>query len=142
MKSIRQNDKTLTSMRPNELARVICLALLLFRVCFVPDTETHGQQLRDVFRTVQRAVVIVRTEQIGLAPYPQQGLVSSNGLGSGVLIANDRVLTAAHLVESTDRTVVEFSQGELISATVIGCALSADVALLELDHSPANYSVA
>src|SRR5258708_5637242 len=43
-------------------------------------TQAHGQQLRDAFRSVQQAVVIVRTEQKGLAPFPQQGLVSSNGL--------------------------------------------------------------
>jgi S1-C subfamily serine protease len=118
------------------------MGLLLVAVCSVADKKSQAQQLRDVFRTVQRTVVMVRTEQIGLAPYPQQGLVSSGGLGSGVLIANDRVLTAAHLVESADRTVVEFSQGEVIPARVIGCALSADVALLQLDHSPANYSAA
>jgi len=143
MKSIRQNIDALLSKRPNLFTRVTGISLLLLALCsFATHHESHGQQLRDVFRIVQPAVVMVRTQQIGLAPYPQQGLVSSNGLGSGVLISNDRVLTAAHLVESTDRTVVEFSQGELISATVIGCALSADVALLELDHSPANYSVA
>jgi len=117
------------------------IGLLLLAV-FSFAKESHGQQLRDVFRVVQRAVVIVRTEQVGLAPYPQRGLVSSNGLGSGVLISNDRVLTAAHLVESADRTVVEFSEGEVIPASVIGCAFSADVALLQLDHSPPNYSAA
>ena len=143
MKSIRQNIDALLSKRPNLFTRVTGISLLLLALCsFATHHESHGQQLRDVFRIVQPAVVMVRTQQIGLAPYPQQGLVSSNGLGSGVLISNDRVLTAAHLVESTDRTVVEFSQGELISATVIGCALSADVALLQLDHSPANYSAA
>jgi len=106
------------------------------------DTHSHGQQLREAFRGVQQAVVIVRTEQVGLAPFPQQGLMSSNGLGSGVLISNDRVLTAAHLVESADNTMVESSEGELIQASVIGCSLSADVALLQLDHSPGNYMAA
>ncbi len=102
-------------------------------------TKTHGQQLRDAFRSVQQAVVIVRTEQRGLAPFPQEGLVSLNGLGSGVLISNDgKVLTAAHLVQSADKTMVEFSQGELIRATVIGTAFSADVALLQLDRNPSN----
>jgi serine protease Do len=143
MKFITRNIDALLSKRANLFTRVAGMSLLLFALCsFAVEHESHGQQLRDVFRTVQRAVVIVRTEQIGLAPYPQQGLVSSNGLGSGVLISNDRVLTAAHLVESADRTVVEFSQGEVIPARVIGCALSADVALLQLDRSPANYSAA
>jgi serine protease Do len=102
-------------------------------------TRGYGQQLRDAFRSVEQAVVIVRTEQKGLAPFPQQGLVSLNGLGSGVLISKDgRVLTAAHLVQSADRTMVEFSHGEIIPASVVGSALSADVALLQLDHNPAN----
>ena len=103
------------------------------------STESHGQQLREAFRSVQQAVVVVRTEQKGLAPFPQQGLVSLNGLGSGVLISNDgKVLTAAHLVQSADKTLVEFSEGEFISATVIGSSLSADVALLQLDQKPTN----
>jgi serine protease Do len=88
-------------------------------------------------------VVIVRTEQKGLAPFPQQGLVSLNGLGSGVLISNDgKVLTAAHLVQSADKTMVEFSEGELIPASVIGTAMSADVALLQLERIPSNYVAA
>ena len=102
-------------------------------------TESHGQQLRDAFRRVEQAVVIVRTEQKGLAPFPQQGMVSLNGLGSGVLISNDgKVLTAAHLVQAADRTVVEFSRGELIPARVMGSAFSADVALLQLERNPVN----
>jgi serine protease Do len=52
------------------------------------------------------------------------------------------VITAAHLVQSADSTVVEFPQGENIRAKVIGCSLSADVALLQLERSPANYVAA
>ena len=115
---------------------------LVVMLCFC-GIESQGQQLRDAFRNVQQAVVIVRTEQKGLAPFPQEGLVSLNGLGSGVLISNDgKVLTAAHLVQSADRTMVEFGQGELIPATVSGSSLSADVALLQLEHCPAHYTPA
>jgi S1-C subfamily serine protease len=57
-----------------------------------------------------------------------------------VLISNDgKVLTAAHLVQSADQTIVEFSEGELIPAKVIGTSVSADVALLQLERSPGNY---
>ncbi len=121
----------------NFIKRVILSLVIMLCFCAL---ESEGQQLREAFRNVQQAVVIVRTEQKGLAPYPQQGLVSSNGLGSGVLISNDgKVLTAAHLVQSADRTMVEFSHGELIPASVIGSAVSADVALLQLAGCPANY---
>ena len=103
-------------------------------------SESQGQQLREAFRGVQQSVVIVHTVQKGLAPFPEQGLVSSNGLGSGVLISNDgKILTAAHLVQSADKTMVEFSEGELIPAKVIGTSVSADVALLQLEQGPGSY---
>jgi serine protease Do len=116
----------------------VTLSLIMLSFCGL-GPETYGQQLRDAFRRVEQAVVIVRTEQKGLAPFPQQGMVSLNGLGSGVLISNDgKVLTAAHLVQSADRTMVEFSRGELIPARVMGSAFSADVALLQLERNPVN----
>src|SRR5712671_2265524 len=138
-----QNKSARISKHLRLSVRVVRAALLPLAICiFAWDTQSHGQQLREAFRGVQQAVVIVRTEQLGLAPFPQPGLMSSNGLGSGVLISNDRVLTAAHLVESADKTTVELSEGELIQARVIGCSLSADVALLQLDRSPGNYTAA
>jgi len=125
-------------VRSSALRKVtVTLSLLLLYFCGL-GSESKGQQLRDAFHKVEQAVVVVRTEQQGLAPFPQQGMVSLNGLGSGVLISNDKVLTAAHLVQAADRTMVEFSRGELISARVIGSALSADIAVLQLEHSPAN----
>jgi serine protease Do len=117
------------------MIRLLVLVLLL--CC---GMTTYAQQLRDAFRNVQQTVVIVRTEQKGLPPFPQQGPVSLNGLGSGVLISNDgKVLTAAHLVESADKIIVEFSEGELIPARVMGCSFSADVALLQLELKPTRY---
>src|SRR5262245_10817730 len=118
------------------------MRLLMFVLFFSWGLEsgTYAQQLRDAFRNVQKTVVIVRTEQKGLAPFPQQGSVSLNELGSGVLISSDgKVLTAAHVVQSADKIVVEFSAGELIPARVVGCAFSADVALLQLERNPPSY---
>lgn len=130
-------------MKHHKFLQAAQLVLPILVLCFVANVaRVEGQPLRDVFRGVQPAVVIVKTEQVGLAPFPQQGLVSSDGLGSGVLISNDKVLTAAHVVQSADKTVVEFSQGESIPARVIGVSSSADVALLQLQRSPANYVAA
>src|SRR6266446_5287611 len=139
----RENKNARISKHPRLSVRAVRAALLPLALClWAWDTHSHGQQLREAFRDVQQAVVIVRTEQLGLAPFPQAGLMSSNGLGSGVLISNDKVLTAAHLVESADKTTVELSEGEPIQASVIYCSLSADVALLQLDHSPGNHTAA
>jgi serine protease Do len=127
------------ALKPSDLI----LKVFAFAVLTLWSSSSYGQQLRDTFRNVQQAVVIVRTEQKGLAPFPQQGFVSLNGLGSGVLISNDgKVLTAAHLVQSADKTVVEFSDGEAVSARVIGCAFSADVALLQLEPNTVKYVAA
>ena len=136
----RRRDEQLASSAFRKVRVTLSLIMLSF---WGLGSESDGQQLRDAFRRVEQAVVIVRTEQKGLAPFPQEGMVSSNGLGSGVLISNDgKVLTAAHLVQAADRTVVEFSGGELIPARVIGSALSADVALLQLDQNPGNAAAA
>lgn len=118
----RRRDEQLASSAFRKVQVTLSLLILSF---WGLGTESDGQQLRDAFRKVEPVVVIVRTEQKGLAPFPQQGMVSLNGLGSGVLISNDgKVLTAAHLVQAADRTVVEFSRGELIPARVTGSAFS------------------
>ena len=118
----RRRDEQLASSAFRKVQVTLSLLILSF---WGLGTESDGQELRDAFRKVEPVVVIVRTEQKGLAPFPQQGMVSLNGLGSGVLISNDgKVLTAAHLVQAADRTVVEFSRGELIPARVTGSAFS------------------
>ena len=139
-----QNQKESLAHQDAFKTSALLLKVIAFAILTVwSSSATYGQQLRDTFRNVQQAVVIVRTEQKGLAPFPQQGFVSLNGLGSGVLISNDgKVLTAAHLVQSADKTVVEFSDGEAVSARVIGCAFSADVALLQLEPNRVSYVAA
>ena len=144
---VQTSKRSATKKHNTKWTRAVVLiqvGLSLGLLCFCGlITESHGQQLREVFRGVQQSVVIVRTVQKGLAPFPEQGFVSSNGLGSGVLISNDgKVLTAAHLVQSADQTIVEFSEGELIPARVIGTSVSADVALLQLERSPGKYTPA
>src|SRR3989442_1355459 len=116
---------------------------LLLVLCFGESIQTSGQQLRDAFHKVKQSVVIIRTQQKELAASPEGGMVSANGVGSGVLISSDgKILTAAHLVQAADATLVEFSDGELIPARVLGAVHNADVALLQLAHPPANVVVA
>jgi serine protease Do len=125
-------------------SKLIVTALSLLLVLFLGGwTQSKGQQLRNAFRKVEQSVVIVRTEERQVALLPQGGMVSANGLGSGVLISNDgKILTAAHLVEAADATLVEFSDGELIPARVSGAVRNADVALLQLEHAPAKVVAA
>jgi len=97
--------------------------LILFLLLIGDTTEANAQQLRDTFRRVKQAVVIVRTQEKTVAPLLRQGLTSSDGLASGVLISDDgKVLTAAHVVQAVDKVFVEFADGYLVTARVISSA--------------------
>src|SRR5262245_4106582 len=109
--------------------------LLVASPWWAPSVE--AQQVRDTFNKVKPSVVVVRTLQKTVAPFPQEGLVIDNGLGSGVLISEDgKVLTAAHVVQSADQVFVEFLNGKLIPARVTNSEVYADVALLQLERVP------
>jgi S1-C subfamily serine protease len=62
--------------------------------------------------------------------------VTFSEIGSGVLVADGRVLTAAHVVHAMDDILVEFLGGEQIPARVIASEPAADLSLLKLVHLP------
>jgi len=120
----------------------LALALAFLLLPAVGMTS-NAQQLRDAFRKVSQSVVIVRTKQIDLVPAPGQVMSIVDGLGSGVLISTDgKILTAAHVVQTADIARIEFADGQVVSAHVIGSDVRADVALLQLDKLPANMTPA
>jgi S1-C subfamily serine protease len=64
-------------------------------------------------------------------------MLISSSQGSGVLISTDgEVITAAHLVQTASKVLVEFSGGEVISAQIISSEPASDVALLKLNDPP------
>jgi S1-C subfamily serine protease len=100
-------------------------------------SPTLAQSVSDVFKQVNRSVVVVHTAERNLASGVPGQFVSVGGLGSGVLVSNNgEVLTAAHVVQSAERVLVEFPTGEEIPAVVVGSVPSADLALLRLEHRP------
>ncbi len=122
---------------------VIFPLLTLFVLLIGNRTEANAQQLRDTFRRVKQAVVIVRTQEKTVAPVLRQGLTSSDGLASGVLISDDgKVLTAAHVVQAVDKVFVEFADGRVVTARVVSSSTNADVALLQLDSIPKGIAPA
>ena len=113
------------------------LPLLSLLMLVAISVTTNAQQLRDAFRKVSQSVVIVRTKRVEIAPSADEPMSIVDGLGSGVLISNDgKVLTAAHVVQTADVAMVEFSTGQAISARVIGSDVQSDVALLQLKEMP------
>src|SRR6185312_14684388 len=111
------------------------LPILLF--CFA--SFACAQQMRDIVKKVDASVVVIKTVEKNVLRSPQQIFVSSPGLGSGVLISRDgKILTAAHVVQAADKIEVEFVDGQVAPAKVVGSVPIADVALLQLDWTPAN----
>jgi len=122
---------------------LIILPLVVLFGLVLGGTQGNAQQLRDTFRRVSRSVVVVRTVEKTVSPLPLQGMVSSAGLASGVLISHDgKVLTAAHVVQAVDKVFVEFADGQSVTAHVVSSAPSADIALLQLDSVPQGASPA
>lgn len=98
---------------------------------------SSAQQLRDAFRRVKSAVVIVHTGSPDGANSRGPGEVDDGATGSGVLISKDgKILTAAHVVEKEDEVQVEFADGQRLAASVVASITSADLALLQVDHVP------
>jgi len=100
-------------------------------------TSSQAAQLRELFRKVNPSVVEVRTVETAPAPLPQAGFVRFSGIGSGVLISADgKVLTAAHVVQTSDLVAVQFIDGTVSRARVVGSIQRADLAVLQLEQVP------
>ncbi len=103
------------------------------------EAETVGQ----VFRRVNTSVVIVRTRERDTGQQSAASAPTVAGLGSGVVIdSRGRVLTAAHVVQTVDEITVEFLDGHVSAARVVGSEPEADRALLELQTPPPGMQAA
>ncbi|MEE8263618.1 MAG: trypsin-like peptidase domain-containing protein [Gammaproteobacteria bacterium] len=126
MKTPMQKEKH----RNTRLALSILLLSMTLVVLSVADAKTLGEAFKAVnasvveIRTVQRSV----PQRLGMTP------TSIGGLGSGVLISPDRVLTASHVVEVADQIKVLFVDGRERFARIVASEQFADVTLLALSE--------
>ena len=92
-----------------------------------------SQSLNELYEKTNPAVVVILTEQKELVSSGKMTkTVTAGGLGSGFLISENQVITAAHVVQVAEKVNVQFVDGETIPAKVISAYSVADVALLEL----------
>ena len=114
--------------------------LLLGAGALVGPPRLAAQTVGDVFRRVQPSVVIIRATGHEVTATGNERTFGE--VGSGVLIADGRVMTAAHVVQTMDAIRVELPGGETVGAHVIASEPAADLSLLKLERVPAGTSAA
>lgn len=106
----------------------------------IASTSMAGEKdFADLYEENYASVVTVYTESLKISRGQSRG---SRGLGSGVLIENNQILTAAHVVNDASRIEVQFTDGSRIAADIVSSVQASDVALLQLRKSPPNPVVA
>lgn len=114
--------------------------LLLLIVIVLP---LSAQNLADLFDANKHSVVTIYVAEIVSAGTGDPRTFTDNmGLGSGVLVKENVVLTASHVVANAEEIMVQFYDGEAIPAKTFRHARDADVALIRLDRPPADPHVA
>ncbi len=102
----------------------------------------RAESISEIFKRVADSVVVIRTSESEAPNRPGAVATNEAGLGSGVLIDKDRILTAAHVVQVADTISVQFASGETLSAKVLASEPSADLALIQLERAPMKASIA
>ncbi len=117
-------------------------SLLIFNVCGVTMrhgiiSEAEAGSLKDVFKKVNPAVVVIVTREGGYTRSMPNFPIIGGRLGSGIVVSGDGlVMTAAHVVNVADEVSVFFLSGGRVPAKVVSSAQQADVALLRLEEVP------
>jgi serine protease Do len=135
-------------MNKKRILPILAIILIFFSGCGLTTrhglvSEAEANSLKNVFKRVNPAVVVVVTKEGGYSRTIPEAPIIRGGLGSGIVISkNGLVMTAAHVVQVADQVSVHFLDGSEVMAKVVGAALQADVALLRLNEVPDNLHVA
>ncbi|MCW9014072.1 MAG: trypsin-like peptidase domain-containing protein [Gammaproteobacteria bacterium] len=123
---------------------IIKIVMIIVFILLAVISPADARSLQTLFKQVDSSVVLIRAEQREISGIPgDRHAVATQSTGSGVLISDDgKVVTAAHVVHTADRVIVEFVSGEKIKARVLVSEPAADLALLELSAMPAEPVIA
>lgn len=122
-------------MKTKKTVLLAAVALLTFPL--------FAQDLAELFENNKRSVVTIYVqESMSAGTGDPRTFASSEGLGSGVLIRENIILTASHVVANADKIMVQFYDGESVPATTTRISRNADVALITLSRPPADPQIA
>ena len=126
------------------LARSHLMRLFIIPITVLLTIDVQAASYAKIFKKVDSSVVVIHTQERmvvkGAAGFRQK---TAEGLGSGVVISKDGlIMTAAHVVQVSDKVYVEFTDGKKYPAHVISSSAIADVTLIKLELLPDKLSVA
>ncbi len=113
------------------MRRTIGIPLIVFLIGFfwVP-TAANAVDYAALYEKLSPSVVTIRTAtERDVARGNRQG----SGVGSGFLVEDNLVMTAAHVVDGAHVIQISFKDGRRFEAEVISSIASSDVALLRMD---------
>ena len=111
----------------------------ILSILFLLSLTIQAQDLSEIYERVNPAVVEILTEQKELINVgATTKTITAGGLGSGFMISDTQIITAAHVVQVAEKVNVEFFDGQVIPANVISSYNTADVALIELLYPRKN----
>lgn len=112
---------------------------LLLTLLSLFSISVMAQDLADLFDDIKKSVVTIYVqESMNSGTGDPRTFTSSEGLGSGVLINDDVILTASHVVANADKIMVQFYDGEAVPASVARISRMADVAVITLARPPSD----
>jgi len=105
------------------------IGLMLLLTSSIAFASNADPDFADLYEKHSKSVVTVYTASISKSGKKAR---QSKGLGSGVLIEEDQILTAAHVVDGADFIEVLFPDDVRIKADVVTSLQASDIALLKL----------
>ncbi len=119
-----------------KFSRIIILTSCVF-ILFTG--KNIGQDLSELYKRVNPAVVTLHvTTKVIMGTGNNKHSASVEGVGSGFMISEKRLVTAAHVVQTAETINVLFVNGEKIPGKILSIYKNADVALVELIFKPAH----
>ena len=116
---------------------------VLFVALILTACSVFSQNLADLFEQNKHSVVTIFVkESVNTGQGVRLTFTANEGLGSGVLVRDNIVLTASHVVANADQIMVSFYDGEAVEATTTRISRMADVALITLKKPPTNPQIA
>ena len=93
---------------------------LIFAVLTLLSFSLRAQSLADLFETNKRSVLTVYVaESVTEGTGDPRTFTDNMGMGSGVLIKDNVVLTASHVVANAEKIMVQFYDGETVARALL-----------------------